>query len=155
MSQVTNNNEVAQIQAQIKDIESFIKAEQTAISQVPEFLQKLVVPKKQAMVESLQKQVEKMQADVVKMEEKVKMEAEKEAKQAPYKQILAEIVSLKMSVEAKQKALAQAKGQFETNKNADSLAQYKKANEDFYAVKQELDVKLTESKMLKENLKAI
>lgn len=155
MTQVNTNNEVSQIKEQITNIQAFITAEQTAISQVPEFLQKLVVPKKQAMVESLQKQVEKLQADVIKMEDKARLLAEKEAKKAPYIQIMAEINSLKMSVEQKQRVLAQAKGSFDTSRTPEKLLQYQKANEDFSKAKLQLDSKMSESKMLKENLKSI
>lgn len=146
------------IKQQINEIQELIKAEQDVINKVPEFLKQLVIPKKQAMIESLQKQVLKLKSEISKIEEKQKLETEKESKIAPYKKIIAEINSLKFTVEEKSRILAQAKGAYQTNtdqkKSAELNLKYKNANEDFFKAKTQLEEKITESKVLKENLKA-
>lgn len=148
---------IKELNQQIIEINQLIKKENDSIKNTPEFLQKIVLPKKQAIIESLNKQVIKLQTDIQKLEEKEKQEFEKEKREAPYKKILTEINSLKLSVMDKERILAQAKGLYQTNRDQNKASElnlkYKQANEDYFKAKIELENKLTESKILKENLK--
>lgn len=150
---------IKELSQQIIEINQLIKKEQDSIVNTPEFLKKIVSPKKQAIIESLNKQIVKLQTDIQKLEDKEKLENEKEKRSAPYKKILNEINSLKLSVMDKERTLAQAKGLYQTNrdqkKSSELNLKYKQANEDYFKAKIELENKLTESKILKENMKGI
>lgn len=152
------NNQVNELKQNIDSIQTVIKAEQETIKTVPEFLQALVVPKKQALIENLEKQVVKMQTEIDKIESKIKAEAEKEARQAPLKKLLGEIVNLKMTLNEQNELMVKTKSAYKMNtdqsKSAVLLTEMKQANDKYYATVAELEVKETEAQVLKESLKA-
>ena len=152
------NNQVNELKQNIVSIQTVIKAEQETIKTVPEFLQALVVPKKQALIENLEKQVVKMQTEIDKIESKIKAEAEKEARQAPLKKLLGEIVNLKMTLNEQNELMVKTKSAYKMNtdqsKSAVLLTEMKQANDKYYATVAELEVKETEAQVLKESLKA-
>lgn len=151
---MTATNTMTEMKQQLATLKAYISVEEKSVAQIPQELSDLVLPKKQSLIESLNNKATKLEADIVKMEEKARLEAEKESRVAPYKKILAEINSLKMSIEEKQKVLSQAKGAYQVSNTPENLKAFKAANEDFFNAKSELELKMTESKVMKDSLKA-
>lgn len=148
---------IQELNQQIKEIKELIKVEEKSLSEAPDFLKKMIAPKKQSIIESLNKQIVKLQAEISKIESKQKNETDKEQREAPYKKIISDINNLKMTVLEKEKILAQAKGAYQTNRDQNKSAElnlkYKQANDEYFKTKVELENKITECKVLKENMK--